>query len=204
MHRYILTCPGRKPVLHDGFALYTNEGGHYEHNWQKCAFGHGYLLEHGDGPCLIVEDDVAFPPDFEERLARLISVVPHNGVGMGYVCVDLGLPVDQIPMVYPPDSHDWGTQCTYYTPQARKICQYLIAAYLEMPVATVVSDYRIPEKIRPRPTRDGVQDGFDVWMFKSLRLLGVQVVCYPCVQHVGKKSKCLSSPHRSPFFPKKF
>jgi len=202
MDRYILTCPGRKPIKHEGFELHVNTGEPYKHNWMKCAKGHFDLLWQGDEACIILEDDVKLAPDFETRLQTLLHVIPPNGVGMLYVAVDLGLPVFSLPIVYPPESHDWGTQATFYTPGARKVSRSLIQAYLNLPVATVVADYRIPEKKRPRATLDGVKDGFDVVMYKAFRLLQMQVVCFPMVQHMCAKSTCLSTPHISPFFPK--
>ena len=201
MDRYILTCPGRKPIKHEGFELFVNKGYH-AHAWMRCAKGHLDLLSRGDEACVILEDDVRLCPDFETRLQRLLGVLPANGIGMLYVAIDVGLPVREIPMVYPPEMHDWGTQGTVYTPLMRKVCRSLIQAYLGLPVATVIRDYRIPEKERPRATMDGVGDGFDVVMYKALRLLQCPVVCFPMVQHMCAKSTCLSTPHISPFFPK--
>lgn len=202
MDRYILTCPGRKPVLHKGFELFVNSGEPYKHNWMKCAKGHLDLLSRGDGPCVILEDDVKLAPTFESRLQRLLGVLPANAMGMLYVSIDVGLPVREIPMPYPPGMHDWGTQASLYTPLTRKVCRNVIQAYLNLPVATVVDDYRIPAEKRPRPTMDGVKDGFDVVMYKTLALMQCPVVCFPMVQHMCAKSTCLSTPHISPFFPK--
>jgi hypothetical protein len=200
MEQYILTCPGRKIIKHDGFEVFVNKGSAHVHPWQKCAAGHLALLGCGEGPVLILEDDVLLAPDFETRLDRLMTVLPDPGLGMLYAGADIGLPCMQFPMTFPPGIQDWGTQAMFYTPRARRICQRLIEAYTLCDVATVVNDFRIPEP-RPRPTQDGVHDGFDCVLFKQIRELQIPLLVHPGVQHMGLPSTCLSNKHRSEYFP---
>jgi len=201
MDRYILTCPGRKAYKHKGFELFINDGKPYEHSWHKCAKGHAVLLGCGDGPVLIAEDDVMFPPDFENRINKLATILPDPGVGMGYVCIDLGLRVEKAPVQYPPGIHGWGTQLTLFSPRARKIALSAINAFLLADIATVSCDNSMPSESRPNPTEDGAQNGFDVIMYHMFDWLKVPVYQFPCCQHMCLTSTCHSAPHVSPFFP---
>ena len=206
MDKYILTFPAHKTIArrHKGFELFVNNSKR-EHGWMRCAAGHADLLGAGKSDVIILEDDVMLCPQFDERLAKIVSKyrADYSWIGGGYCCRDIGLPITEQPLEQPANVQDWGTQCMWYSARARNIAYHLLMAYLGCVVATSPIRYDIPENIRPRPTMDGVLNGFDVGYFKALRELNVPVLFMPLVQHVPvAESTCLSGDHRSEFFPK--
>ena len=203
MKKIIVNAPGRKPIRHEGFEVLTNPSTR-SHPWMRCCEGIEIAtgLAMGAGESLMVlEDDVMLAPDFESKLnsADLCGVKqsPEPVVYIFYVPATIGVPVKESPYRYPPDLCPWGTQAMYYNAPAVAVAHHVCRAYLACHVASQVNDYRSDT----RGEGPGVYDGYDVVLYQTLFRLNIKPWYFAGVQHMCKKTTCLSARHTSPFFP---
>jgi hypothetical protein len=203
MMKMIVNAPGRKPIRHEGFDVLVNPSMR-SHPWMRCCEG----VEIATGLALgareslmVLEDDVMLAPDFDKMLDhashRGMLEEPYPAVYIFYVPADIGVPVKDSPYRYPPDLCPWGTQAMFYNASAVEIVHHICRAYLACHVAGTVNDYRGDT----RGEGAGVYDGYDVVLYQTLFRLNIKPWYYAGVQHMCKKTTCLSARHTSPFFP---